>query len=246
MADKKVALVTGGSRGIGYAVCEKLASQGVSLAVASRSERGAVEAAERLAAQYGVECVGYSVDVSDFAASEAMVAAVLEHFGQIDMLVNDAGVTRDNLLMRLKEEDWDTVLNVNLKGVFNVTRPVVKAMIRARHGRIVTISSVVGVMGNAGQCNYAASKAGVIGFSKSLAREIAGRNISVNVVAPGFIDTDMTAALTQEQRDALSKQIPMARIGAPAEIADAVAFFLSDAAAYITGQVLCVDGGLAM
>ncbi|MBP5638776.1 MAG: 3-oxoacyl-[acyl-carrier-protein] reductase [Victivallales bacterium] len=242
----KVALVTGGSRGIGFAVCERLAAAGVSVAVASRSEKGAADAAEKLSATFGIVSKGYSVDVSDTQAVEAMVTAVLADFGKIDMLVNDAGITRDGLLMRMKEADWDDVLAVNLKGVFNVTRAVSKAMVRARSGRIVNISSIVGLRGNAGQCNYAASKAGVIGFSKSLAKEIAGRGITVNVIAPGFIDTDMTASLTQEQQDGIKTQIPMGRIGLTQEVAAAVAFLLSDDAAYITGQVLSIDGGLAM
>lgn len=244
--DGQVALVTGGSRGIGFAVCEKLAANGVALAIVSRSENGAAQAAETLSGRYGVACRGYSADVADFAAVDTLVSSVLADFGHLDMLVNDAGVTRDGLLIRLKEEDWDTVLNTNLKGVFNVTRCVAKSMIRAHAGRIVNISSVVGVTGNAGQCNYAASKAGVIGFSKSLAREVAGRGITVNVVAPGFVDTDMTAKLNETQRTALQQQIPMGRIGQPSDIADVVWFLLSPASAYVTGQVLCVDGGLAM
>ena len=216
------------------------------MAVVSRSENGAREAAEKLTAAHGVTCRGYTADVADFAAVEAVVNAIAADFGKIDILVNDAGVTRDGLLMRMKEQDWDDVIAVNLKGVFNVTRAVSKLMMKARTGRIVSISSVVGLRGNGGQCNYAASKAGIVGFSKSLAREIASRGVTVNVIAPGFIETDMTASLTEAQAEGARAQIPLGRIGKPEDVAAAVAFLAGDGAAYVTGQVLCVDGGMAM
>ncbi len=241
-----VAIVTGGSRGIGRAIAERLAQEGakVYLTCASRPESGE-EVAEAIRVAGGqAEILVF--DVSDFKATEEALKEVLSKEGQVDILVNNAGLTRDGLLMRLKEEDWDRVLGVNLKGAFNCCRVVVPAMLKRRRGRIINISSVVGVSGNAGQTNYAASKAGLIGFSKSLAREVASRGVTVNVVAPGFIETDMTAALPEKIRKDLLAQIPVGRYGRPEEVAAVVSFLASDEAAYITGQVIHINGGLYM
>ena len=241
-----VAIVTGGSRGIGRAIAERLAQEGakVYLTCASRPESGE-EVAEAIRVAGGqAEILVF--DVSDFKATEEALKEVLSKEGQADILVNNAGLTRDGLLMRLKEEDWDRVLGVNLKGAFNCCRVVVPAMLKRRRGRIINISSVVGVSGNAGQTNYAASKAGLIGFSKSLAREVASRGVTVNVVAPGFIETDMTAALPEKIRKDLLAQIPVGRYGRPEEVAAVVSFLASDEAAYITGQVIHINGGLYM
>ncbi|MBA2849713.1 3-oxoacyl-[acyl-carrier-protein] reductase [Thermosulfuriphilus ammonigenes] len=241
-----VAIVTGGSRGIGRAIAERLAQEGakVYLTCASRPESGE-EVAEAIRVAGGQAEV-LVFDVSDFKATEEALKEVLSKEGQVDILVNNAGLTRDGLLMRLKEEDWDRVLGVNLKGAFNCCRVVVPAMLKRRRGRIINISSVVGVSGNVGQTNYAASKAGLIGFSKSLAREVASRGVTVNVVAPGFIETDMTAALPEKIRKDLLAQIPVGRYGRPEEVAAVVSFLASDEAAYITGQVIHINGGLYM
>ncbi len=241
-----VAIVTGGSRGIGRAIAERLAQEGakVYLTCASRPESGE-EVAEAIRVAGGQAEV-LVFDVSDFKATEEALKEVLSKEGQVDILVNNAGLTRDGLLMRLKQEDWDRVLGVNLKGAFNCCRVVVPAMLKRRRGRIINISSVVGVSGNVGQTNYAASKAGLIGFSKSLAREVASRGVTVNVVAPGFIETDMTAALPEKIRKDLLAQIPVGRYGRPEEVAAVVSFLASDEAAYITGQVIHINGGLYM
>jgi len=235
------ALVTGSTRGIGRAIAETLAAAGAHVAVVGRDRARAEEAAATIERAKGFAC-----DVSDPASVVGLVEDVEKTFGAVDILVNNAGITRDNLLMRLKDEDWDAVLDANLRGAFIAMRAASRGMMKRRWGRIVNIASVVGLIGNKGQANYAASKAGLIGLSKSVARELASRNILTNVVAPGFIDTDMTSAMTPEARDMLSKQIPLERLGTPKDIAGLVAFLASEHAAYITGQVFVVDGGMVM
>jgi 3-oxoacyl-[acyl-carrier protein] reductase len=238
----RVALVTGGTRGIGRAIAEALGRGGAKVAVASR-DRGR---AEEAAAQLGGGARGFACDVADVAAVSALIEDVETSLGSVDILVNNAGVTRDNLLVRMKDDDWDAVLNANLRGAFAAIRAASRGMMKRRWGRIVNIASVVGLVGNKGQANYAASKAGLIGLTKSVAKELASRNILANVVAPGFIETDMTAAMTPEARASLSEQIPLARFGTPNDIAGIVAFLASEHAAYITGQVFVVDGGMVM
>jgi 3-oxoacyl-[acyl-carrier protein] reductase len=238
----KVALVTGSTRGIGRAIAETLAGAGARVAVVGRD----LPRAEAAAAEIGHGARGFACDVSDTAQVSALVTDVEAAFGTLDILVNNAGLTRDNVIMRLKDEDWDAVIDANLRGAFASIRAASRGMMKRRSGRIINISSVVGVIGNRGQANYAASKAGLIGLTKSVAKELASRNILCNAVAPGFIATDMTAALGDDQRAALEGQIPLARLGSPADIASAVAFLASDHAAYITGQVLVVDGGMVM
>jgi len=235
------AVVTGSTRGIGRAIAETLASAGARVAVVGRDKSRADEAASAIANARGFAC-----DVSDPASVTALVEAVEKDFGAVDILVNNAGITRDNLLMRLKDDDWDAVLDANLRGAFVAIRAASRGMMKRRWGRVINIASVVGIVGNKGQANYAASKAGLIGLTKSVAKELASRNILANVVAPGFIDTDMTAAMTPEAREALSKQIPLERLGKPADLAGLVAFLASEHAAYITGQVFVVDGGMVM
>jgi len=246
LLDGKTALVTGASRGIGRAVALKLASEGAKVAINFAGSTAKAEAVKQEIEANGGEAILVQADVSDAEAVEAMVAKVQEAFGVIDILVNNAGITRDGLLMRMKEEDFDAVINTNLKGVFHVTKVVSKLMMKKRTGRIVNMASVVGLTGNAGQTNYAAAKAGVIGFTKSAARELAGRGITVNAVAPGFIHTDMTDAMPEKAKDATLATIPLKRIGEPEDIANAVLFLASDYASYITGQVLAVDGGMVM
>ena len=246
LLDGKVALVTGGSRGIGRAIALKLAEEGAKVAI---NYAGNVKAAEEVKAaieEKGGKALLVQADVSDSAAAEAMVASVVEAFGTVDILVNNAGITRDALFARMKEEDFNAVINTNLKGVFHCTKAVTKLMMKQRSGRIVNMASVVGVTGNAGQANYSAAKAGVIGFTKSVARELAGRGITVNSVAPGFIETDMTAVLSDKVKEAMAEDIPLKRAGKPEDVANAVLFLASDNAAYITGQVLHVDGGMVM
>jgi 3-oxoacyl-[acyl-carrier protein] reductase len=242
----QVAIVTGAGRGIGHAIAVRLASEGARMACVSRSEENAKRTAEELNVARADSAKAYAVDVADHAAVQKAGAQILEEFGKIDILVNNAGVTRDGLSMRMSIEDWDTVINTNLRGAFNFTQAIMRAMIKQRSGRIINISSVIGLIGNAGQTNYAASKAGLIGLTKSLARELASRNITVNAVAPGFITTDMTAGLSEEIKKTIQKQIPLGKTGTSEDIASAVAFLASDEASYITGQVLCVDGGMVM
>ena len=240
------ALVTGGSRGIGRAVCLELARRGANVAVNYAGNARAAEETAAACRELGVQAYAVQADVSDSAAAGAMVKAVIERFGRLDILVNNAGITRDKLALQMKNEDLDAVLDTNLKGAFYCMRAAYRPMMKQRYGRIVNLSSVVGLRGNPGQANYAASKAGLIGMSKSIAKELANRNITVNLVAPGFIDTDMTAVLPEAAREALLRSIPMARLGQPEDVARAVAFFAAEDASYITGQVLCVDGGMAV
>ncbi|GCD83384.1 3-oxoacyl-[acyl-carrier-protein] reductase FabG [Parageobacillus thermoglucosidasius] len=246
MLQGKVALVTGASRGIGRAIALELARQGAKIAVNyAGSEAKANEVVGEIK-NMGGEAFAIQADVADAQAVEQMIKTVLERFERIDILVNNAGITRDNLLMRMKEEEWDDVIDINLKGVFNCTKAVTRPMMKQRYGRIVNIASVVGVMGNPGQANYVAAKAGVIGLTKTAARELASRNITVNAVAPGFITTDMTERLSEEIKSEMLKQIPLARFGEPEDVAKVVAFLVSDAASYMTGQTLHVDGGMIM
>ncbi|RQW83279.1 MAG: 3-oxoacyl-[acyl-carrier-protein] reductase [Geobacter sp.] len=241
----KKALITGASRGIGKAVALKLAAEGADVIVTATSLDRAKQTADQIAL-LGRRAIPVKVDVGVASEVEALFQLVVEEFGSLDILVNNAGITRDGLLMRMKDEDWDSVLDVNLKGTFLCTREAIKLMAKAKSGRIVTISSVVGEMGNAGQANYCASKAGIIGFTKAVAREYAKRNITVNAVAPGFIETDMTSVLTEGVREELLKQIPVNRFGAPEDIANAVYYLVSDLGSYVTGQVLAVNGGMHM
>lgn len=238
----KVALVTGSTRGIGRAIAETLAKAGARVAVVGRD----AAKAQAAAAEIAPDARGYGCDVADAAQVTALVEAVEKDFGQLDILVNNAGLTKDNLLMRLKDDDWQQVLDANLRGAFVAMRAATRGMMKRRFGRVINIASVVGLTGNKGQANYAASKAGLIGLTKSVAKELATRNVLCNVVAPGFIATDMTAAMTDEAKAATNAAIPMERMGQPADIAGAVAFLSSDLAAYITGQVLVVDGGMVM
>ena len=246
MLSGKTALVTGAGRGIGKAIAKKLASLGATVVVNYSGSREKAEetVAEIVAAGGSAEAM--QCDVSDFKACEEFSKAVVAKYGKLDILVNNAGVTRDGLLMGMSEDDYDKVLDTNLKGAFNMTRHFSRVFLKQRSGRIINISSVSGVMGNAGQANYSASKAGLIGLTKSVARELAGRGVCVNAVAPGFIETDMTNAMKEDAKKKLIENIPLGRIGKPDDIAEAVAFLAGDASSYITGQVLCVDGGMAI
>jgi 3-oxoacyl-[acyl-carrier protein] reductase len=240
----RIALVTGASRGIGRAIAAMLAAQGATVVAAARGTNAAATA-EAIAASGG-RAEAATADVSDASAIDALVAGVLERHARIDILVNNAGIAKDQLMLRMKRDDWDQVIATNLTAAFALTQAVLKPMIRQKGGRIVCISSVVGQSGNAGQANYAASKAGLIGFAKAVAQEVASRNITVNVVAPGLIETDMTRAITESARDDWASKIPLKRLGSPDDIAAAVCFLASDEAAYITGQVLAVNGGMYM
>ncbi len=245
MLEGQVALVTGASRGIGQAVALALGKQGATVIGTATSQSGA-EAIGAYLVQAGVKGMGLAMNVNDLVQVEQGLAAIQKQFGEVSILVNNAGITRDNLLMRMKDEEWDDIIETNLKSVFRLSRGVLRAMMKARQGRIINIASVVGSMGNAGQTNYAAAKAGMIGFSKSLAREVGSRNITVNCVAPGFIDTDMTRALSEDQRKGLLEHIPLGRLGSVEDIAAAVSFLASPQAAYVTGTTLHVNGGMYM
>jgi 3-oxoacyl-[acyl-carrier protein] reductase len=238
----QVALVTGGTRGIGHAIAETLYAAGASVAVLGRN----AEQAREVATALGARAAGFGCDVAQATQVDAAVAAVEHALGPLTILVNNAGITRDNILLRLSDEDWNAVLDANLTGAFHTTRAVIKGMMKRRAGRIINITSVVGLTGNKGQSNYAASKAGLIGFTKSVAREYASRNVLVNCIAPGYIETDMTAALPPASRDALLGQISLGRLGRPVDVAGAVLFLASELASYMTGQVLIVDGGMVI
>ncbi|MGH1473490.1 3-oxoacyl-ACP reductase FabG [Yersinia proxima] len=238
----KIALVTGASRGIGRAVAELLAERGARVIGTATSEKGA----EAISAYLGDQGKGLMLNVVDPKSIESVLETIRAEFGEVDILVNNAGITRDNLLMRMKDDEWQDIIDTDLTSVFRLSKAVLRAMMKKRFGRIITIGSVVGTMGNAGQVNYAAAKAGLIGFSKSLAREVASRGITVNVVAPGFIETDMTKALTDDQRAGILAQVPASRLGEAKEIASAVAFLASDEAGYISGETLHVNGGMYM
>ena len=239
----EIVLVTGASRGIGAAIADTLAERGAKVIGTATSEAGAEAISDRLSGSGGA---GRKLDVTDGPAVEALVDAIATEFGPISVLVNNAGITRDQLLLRMKDEDWNAILDTNLSSVFRTSKAVIRGMMKARKGRIISIASVIGLTGNAGQANYAAAKAGIIAFSKSLAKEIGSRGITVNVVAPGFIETDMTRALPEAQKDAMQGQIALGRFGSPGDIAEAVAFLASPSAAYITGETLHVNGGMYM
>ena len=241
----EIALITGASRGIGQAIADVLGGQGATVIGTATSEAGAAAITERLQAA-GIKGRGVVLNVANIESVEEALKNIEANEGSPSILVNNAGITRDNLLLRMKAEEWDEIMNTNLGSVFRLSKGVLRAMMKARKGRIVTIASVVGVMGNAGQCNYAAAKAGIIGFSKSLAREVGSRGITVNVVAPGFVATDMTSKLPQEQQEKLQEQVPLGRLGSVQDIAHAVAFLASPAASYITGETLQVNGGMYM
>ncbi|AJQ27468.1 3-oxoacyl-[acyl-carrier-protein] reductase [Pelosinus fermentans] len=244
--DGKVAIITGASRGIGRSVAIELAKLGAKVVINYAGNEAAAEEVKNIIVAAGGQGIIVKADVGDVEAVDAMVKETINTFGKIDILVNNAGITRDNLLMRMKEEDWDAVMNINLKGVFVCTKAVSRIMMKQKAGKIINMTSVVGLMGNAGQANYAAAKAGVIGFTKSMAKELASRGITVNAIAPGFISTDMTAVLSDQVKTELTEKIPAGRLGSPEDVAAAVTFLASDSANYITGQTLNVDGGMLM
>lgn len=245
LKDKSI-IVTGATRGIGKEIALTLAQNGANIAINYRNYNEEVEELINSIKEFGVDAIAVKCDVSKSDEVDNFISEVKNHFSSIDVLVNNAGITKDGLLLRMKDEDFNSVLDVNLKGTFNTTKSISPIMIKQKHGKIINISSVVGIVGNAGQCNYAASKAGVIGFSKSVARELASRNINVNVVAPGYIDTDMTKSLPDKVKDEILKSIPMKKMGNPKEVANLVLFLSSSLSDYITGQVINVDGGMVM
>lgn len=242
----KIALVTGGSRGIGFATCKKLASEGASIVITDVCDEEKAAPAIKELQDMGVKAKFYQSDVSDFASATETIKAIIEDFGGLDILVNNAGIIRDKLMIKMEEEDFDAVINVNLKGTYNMMKATYKHFMKQRYGRIISLASVVGIMGNAGQANYSASKAGIIGLTKSVAKELAGRNVTVNAVAPGYIITDMTDSISDKAKDIIEGGIPMKRRGKPEDVANAICFLASDDASYITGEVIKVDGGMAM
>ena len=246
MTENRVAFITGASRGIGYAIAESLAKDGVDIAGIDINISELQSAMKIIEDSTGRRALAIKADVGDFASMENAAAEVNKVFGKISILVNNAGITRDNLLLRMKDSEWDDVMRINLTGTFNSTRSVIKGMVKNRYGRIISIASIVGLMGNVGQANYAASKAGIIGFTKSIAREYANRGVTANAIAPGFIETDMTKKLPEDVTNALLGQIPMGKLGRPEDVANAVRFLASDEAEYITGQVINVNGGMYM
>lgn len=245
MSDSTIALVTGASRGIGKAIALKLGQDGMTVIGTATSDAGA-DAISQYLKENEIQGSGRKLDVKDQASIDGLISDISKSYGTPTVLVNNAGITRDNLLMRMKDEEWDDIITTNLSSIFRVSRACLRGMMKAKRGRVVNIASVVGVTGNAGQANYAAAKAGIIGFSKSMAKEVGSRNITVNTVAPGFIDTDMTRALSEDQRSMLLSNIPLSRLGQPEDIANAVSFLCSDAAAYISGETLHVNGGMYM
>ena len=243
----RVVVITGGSKGIGRTIALKFAQEKASIVILHYdADENESESTLKMLAQQGVEAESHRVDVSSFSAVDGIFKDILSRFQKIDVLINNAGITRDTLLMRMTEADWDAVININLKSVFNCTQSVIRSMVKQRSGKIVSISSVVGQIGNAGQANYSASKAGIMGFTKTIAREVAARGINVNAVAPGFIDTDMTAMLPEKIKEAFIQQIPLGKLGQPEDVAEAVYWLCSDGASYITGQVIHVSGGMYM
>ena len=246
MSERKVALITGATRGIGKEIALELAKNGFDIAVNYRSMQNDMEDLKKEIESNNVRCEFVGADVANFEQCENMVKETIEKYGKIDVLVNNAGITKDGLIMRMKKEDFEAVIDINLVGTFNVTRNVIPYMIKQKSGRIINVSSVVGVAGNAGQTNYSASKAGVIGFTKSLAKEVASRNILVNAIAPGFIDTDMTKVLSDNVKEGINAQIPLKRMGTPNEVAKVVKFLASEDSSYVTGQVINIDGGMVM
>ncbi|MGN0476671.1 MAG: 3-oxoacyl-[acyl-carrier-protein] reductase [Ruminococcus sp.] len=242
----KIAVVTGGSRGIGFATCKKLASEGATVIITDICDSEVAAPAIKELEDMGAKAKFYQSDVSDFASATETVNSIIEEFGGLDILVNNAGIVRDKLMLKMEEQDFDAVININLKGTYNMIKATYKHFMKQRSGRIISLASVVGIMGNAGQANYSASKAGIIGLTKSVAKELGGRNVTVNAIAPGYIATDMTDALSDKVKKSIDEGIPMKRRGTPEDVANAICFLASDDAAYITGEVLRVDGGMAM
>jgi 3-oxoacyl-[acyl-carrier protein] reductase len=244
--ERKVAIITGAGRGIGKAIAERLASEGANVVICDIDKEAAERTAEEIRSKYSTKAIAICADVANEEEVNSMVEETIRNFAEIDFLINNAGITKDSLLLRMSEEEWDKVIAVDLKSVFLCTKAVIRHMMRQRFGRIVNISSVIGLRGNVGQANYSAAKAGIIGFTKSVARELAGRNITVNAVAPGYIQTEMTERLPQEVKEEMLKQVPLGRPGQPEDVAGVVAFLCSEDASYVTGEIIRVDGGMAM